>query len=149
MVDDRSDDAAGHEGGTELATRAAPYPMSRLSPRFELVDLAEEIARADETMALVASAKLEMVRRQIVALQQQARAILDEAAFAAELHRAQCNFRKVPGRIYHLYRRGAARPDQLYFSMLSPDEWGGAPPHPFEGSYRLEPDQTFTRVDAG
>src|SRR5277367_4378954 len=111
MADDRSDDAAGHDGGTELATRAAPYPTSRLAPRFELVDLATEIARADETMALVASAKLEVLRRQIVALQEQARAILDEAAFAAELHRARCNFRKIPGRIYHLYRRS---PDERY-----------------------------------
>jgi hypothetical protein len=72
-----------------------------------------------------------------------ARAILDEAAAAAELHRARCSFRKVPGRVYHLYRRD---PDELYFSMLSPDDWDGAPPHPFEGSYRLEVDQTFTRV---
>jgi hypothetical protein len=70
--------------------------------------------------------------------------VLDEAARAARLHRARCNFRKVPGHVYHLYRRGE---DDLYFSMLSPAEWGGHPPHPFEGSYRLENDQSFTRVD--
>ena len=149
MTEDRRDDD-GHDGsfrpqtpGTQLATRDAPYPMSRLAPRFQLVDLAEEIARADETMSLVTSSKLEIIRQQIVALQEKARVILDEAAFAAQLHRARCHFRKVPGRIYHLYRRGT---EELYFSMLSPDEWGGAPPHPFEGSFRLEPDQTFTRV---
>jgi hypothetical protein len=113
--------------------------MSRLAPRFQLVDLAEEIARADATISLVTSSKLEIIREQIVALQEKARAILEEAAFAAKLHRARCNFRKVPGDVY---RRGP----ELYFSMLSPEEWGDAPPHPFEGSYRLEPDQTFTRV---
>jgi hypothetical protein len=140
-MDDESEDRAPD---AQLATRAAPYPMSRLSPRFDLVDLAAEIARADETVSLVAGGKLEIIRQQIVALQEKARAILHEVAAAAELHRARCNFRKVPGRVYHLYRASG----ELYFSMLSPDDWDGAPPHPFEGSYRLELDQTFTRVDA-
>ncbi len=140
MSDDRSKPDARPDA---LSTRASPYPMSRLAPRFDLVDLAAEIARADETVSLVASAKLALIRDEILALQEKARAILDEAAFAAKLHRARCTFHKVPGHVYHLYRRGV---DELYFSMLSPEEWGGAPPHPYEGSYRLEPDQTFTRV---
>lgn len=128
---------------TALTTRSTPYPMSRLAPRFDLVDLAAEIARADETVSMVASAKLDVIRKQILALQDEARAVLDEAAQAARLHRATCNFRKVPGRVYHLYRRAE---DDLYFSMLSPAEWGGAPPHAFEGSYRLENDQSFTPI---
>ncbi|MFO0758391.1 MAG: DUF2452 domain-containing protein [Byssovorax sp.] len=132
-------------GTAALTTRAAPYPMSRLSPRFDLVDLAAEIQRADETVSMVASAKLDTIRKQILALQDEARAVLDEAARAARMHRARCSFRKVPGHVYHLYRRDDG---ELYFSMLSPAEWGGTPPHPFEGSYRLEIDQSFTRVDA-
>jgi hypothetical protein len=143
---ERSDEApVGPEPPASLATRSkeSPYPLSRLSPRFDLVDLAAEIARADETLSLVTSGKLEIIRRQIAALQDEARAVLEEARFAAELHRARCTFRKVPGHVYHLYRRAS---DDLYFSMLSPEDWGGAPPHPFEGSYRLELDQTFTRV---
>jgi hypothetical protein len=32
----------------------------------------------------------------------------------------------------------------VYFSMLSPADWGGAPPHAFEGSYRLEADMRWT-----
>src|SRR5262245_43778639 len=140
MAEDR---AAPDTPASLLATRSTPYPTSRLAPRFELVDLAAEIARADETISTVASAKLELVRKQILALQEEARTILEQAAHAARLHRARCSFHKVPGHVYHLYRRGE---DELYFSMLSPEEWGGAPPHPFEGSYRLENDQTFTRV---
>ncbi len=31
--------------------------------------------------------------------------------------------------------------------MLSPEEWGGSPPHAFEGSYRLEVDMTWTPAD--
>jgi hypothetical protein len=141
MEDDRSDPPDGERA---LATRSAPYPMSRLAPRFDLVDIAAEIQRADETISVVTSSKLELIRKQILALQEEARAVLDEAARAARLHRARCNFRKQPGHVYHLYRRGE---DDLYFSMLSPEEWGQKPPHAYEGSYRLESDQSFTRID--
>jgi hypothetical protein len=140
---DRDDDAPEKTAAPLVSTRASPYPVSRLSPRFELVDLAAEIARADETLSMVASAKLDVIRRQIAALQEEARAVLEQTRFAAELHRARCTFHKVPGHVYHLYRRGEGG---LYFSLLSPDDWGGAPPHAFEGSFRLEADQTFTRV---
>jgi hypothetical protein len=47
--------------------------------------------------------------------------------------------------VYHLYRDGNG---SLYFSMLSPEEWGGNPPHGFEGSYRVEVDMSFTPVRA-
>ena len=124
-------------------TAPTPRAASARAPRFDLIDLAAEIARADETVSLVASAKLDLIRKQILALQEEARRVLDEAARAARLHRARCAFPKVPGHVYLLYRRGE---DDRYFSMLSPDDWGGHPPHPFEGSYRLENDQTFTPV---
>ncbi|XP_063688892.1 uncharacterized protein C1orf50 homolog [Bolinopsis microptera] len=31
--------------------------------------------------------------------------------------------------------------------MLSPEEWGGNPPHDFVGSYKLEYDMTFTPLE--
>ena len=67
---------------------------------------------------------------------------MDEAARNATLHRAQCRFRRRVGQTYHLYRRAD---DQRYFSLLSPADWGGPPPHEYEGSYRLEPDMSWTR----
>ena len=42
---------------------------------------------------------------------------------------------------YHLYERENGT---LYFSMLSPDDWGGEAPHTFRGSYRLEADMSWT-----
>lgn len=124
--------------------RLASVPTSRLSARIELVDVAAEIARADEAIATATNARLEVIAEQIRALQDKARAILDEARESAELHRARCSFVRRPGRVYHLYQR----PDgELYFSLLAPAEWNGAPPHPFRGSYRLEPDLRWTRVD--
>jgi hypothetical protein len=130
-------------GPSDLATRSTTYPMSRLAPRFELVDIALEIQRADATLGLVTGAKLDLIRKQMRVLQDEARSILEDAERASLLHRARCNFQKRVGAVYHLYRKGDG---ERYFSMLAPSEWGDAPPHPFEGSYRLELDQTFSLV---
>ena len=130
------------EPSSELVSqRDLPYPSSRLAARIELVNMAHEIERADQTLGIVVSGKLEVIRDQMRALQEQARRLLEEATLAARLHRARCNFRKIPGKIYHLYRR---EDGELYFSMLSPDDWGGKPPHGFEGSYRLENDMSMS-----
>lgn len=126
------------------ADRSAPYPVSRLAPAFELVDLAAEIARADARVGERVSAKLQVIADQVRHLQAEARAILEQARDDSRLHNARCAFRRQPGKTYHLYQR----PDgALEFSMLSPADWGGSPPHPFLGSYRLENDMSWTPVE--
>jgi hypothetical protein len=35
----------------------------------------------------------------------------------------------------------------MFFSMLSPGEWGGNPPNEHLGSYRLEYDMSWTPLD--
>lgn len=62
----------------------------------------------------------------------------------AQLHHAACNFTKVPGHIYHLYEK---RDGTYYFSMLSPQEWGGNSPHHHIGSYQLEYDHSWTPLE--
>ena len=47
----------------------------------------------------------------------QAKKVLEEAKEDAILHHAACNFKKIPGKIYHLYRRYDGK---AYFSMISP-----------------------------
>jgi len=125
--------------------RASPYPVSRLAPAFELVDLAREIQEADKLLGVVVSGQLDVIADQIRSLQAKARELLQRAEMNAQLHRAACNLKKRPGHIYHLYRRSE---QESYFSLLSPEEWGGRPPHPHEGAYRLELDMSFTRVEA-
>ncbi|HEY8432439.1 MAG TPA: DUF2452 domain-containing protein [Sandaracinaceae bacterium] len=139
------DDPVRHAGGKhDGPARTSPYPMSRLAPAHDLVDVAREIAAADRAIGAVVGGKLEVIARQIRALQEEARALLARAKRDLDLHRAECSFVKRPGSIYHLYRRGE---DRLYFSMLSPDDWGGTPPHPYVGSYRLESDSSWTPLD--
>ena len=123
---------------------ASTYPLSRLSARHDLIDVAREIQLADTALAAVTSAQLETIARQIRELQREAARVLEAAQRDAELHRARCNFKKIPGHVYHLYRRPNG---EQYFSMLSCEDWNGAPPHVFEGSYRLEADMRWTRFE--
>lgn len=81
---------------------------------------------------------------QIKFLQSQAQRILEETESSHSIHGAACNFKKIPGTSYHLYRRESG---QRYLSMLSPEEWGATLQHDFIGSYRLEHDQTWTPID--
>ena len=106
-----------HQG----ADRSAPYPVSRMAPSFDLINLAEEICQADITLATHATGKLHLIAKQIKALQDEARQVLEQTQRDQLLHRAQCNFKRQPGKIYHLYQKlnGTS-----YFSMLAPVEWG-------------------------
>lgn len=113
---------------------AAPYPVSRLAPAFEPFDLASEIAAADITIDTCVSAKLEVIAKQIRNLQAQAREVVEQAREDQRLHRARCAFRRLPGKVYHLYERTDGT---LEFSMLSPADWRHRPPYRFVGSYRL------------
>jgi hypothetical protein len=123
---------------------AAPYPLSRLGAKIDLIDVAREIQAADSVLSAVAAGKLESIARQIRALQEEAARTLHEAQADAALHRVRCNFKKIPGKLYHLYERVDG---ERYFSLLSPDDWSGQPPHAFCGSFRLEADMRFTAAD--
>jgi hypothetical protein len=132
----------------EGPAHSAPYPMSRMGSPYQLVDVAAEIQRADESLAQATGGKLLVIAEQIRSLQTKARELLDRAHRDAELHRAKCNFEKRAGGVYHLYRdeRG-----QLWFSLIAPDEWVTKHKNAFVASYRLESDMSFTplgEVDA-
>lgn len=141
-----SDDLKKYDGKDlhEGPDHASPYPVSRLAPAIELVDLAKEISKADTMLNTRVSSKLKVIADQMKALQEEARTVLEETKRDQELHRAQCNFKRQPGKIYHLYQRADG---SLYFSMLSPADWRDAPPHEFQGSYRLETDMSWTPAD--
>lgn len=121
---------------------ASPYPVERGAPPIALVDLAGQIARADAVVAGRAEAQLEIIARQIRHLQDEAREVLAKARRDLELHAAECRFQRRVGQVYHLYRRADGT---TWFSMLSPADWG-TPPGEHLGSYRLEPDQSWTPV---
>ena len=129
-------DAGKHQG----EQKSSPYPISRLAPVHDLVDVAREIQLADAAVRNVTSSKLRVIAENIRRLQDQAREVLERAQHDAELHRAECCFHKRPGHTYHLYRRADGKTS---LSMISPREWG-VPPHQFLGSFRLEADMSWT-----
>ncbi len=129
-----------HEG----PEHSSPYPVERMAPAFNLVDLAQEIEKADQMVSSRVNSKLEVIAEQIKALRSQAEMILEQGQRDLDLNNAQCNFVRQPGKIYHLYARPTG---QLYFSMLSPEDWRGDPPHTFKGSYKLEGDYSWTPVE--
>ena len=130
--------------------RLSPYPLNRSAPPVELVELAAEIAAADDLLSVQAAGKLRVLAEQIENLQQKAREILAQTRQNQELHRADCAFRKITGKVYHLYKNAN---DNFMFSMIGPAEWrrgsGRERPYIFIGSYRLENDSTWTDVTEG
>jgi hypothetical protein len=129
-----------HRGGDH----SSPYPVSRLAPAFQGNDLAAEVARAESMLSARTGAKLRVIADQIKALQAEARKVLEEAREEQALTRARCGFKRIPGHTYHLYRKADG---DAFFSMLSPEDWGGRPPQEFLGSYRLEADYSWTCAD--
>lgn len=132
--------------GTYLPTtmRSSTYPTSRLSPNFEPADQLEAVKDSDRFLGTVAGAKLKLIHDQIQHLREQAKMIIFTAERDAKLHRASCSFEKRTGHTYYLYMRVG---QELYFSILSPEDWGGDPPQKFMGAYRLEIDMSWTALD--
>lgn len=125
-------------------THSSPYPTSRLAPAFAATEIGEEMERAKSMLDARTSAKLHVIADQIKFLQEQARKVLNEARQEQALTRARCAFKRIPGKLYHLY----TKPDgSAYFSMLSPQDWDGQPPDPHAGSFRLESDFSWTPVE--
>ena len=126
------------------ADHASPYPVSRLGAPISLVDSARIIEAASSKVALRTNAQLEVIVEQMKALQERARAIIEQASRDVDLIHAECRFHRVPGQIYHLFERGDGH---RYFSMIGPDEFGGSVPRGFVASYRYEHDESWTRLD--
>jgi hypothetical protein len=139
-ADDTRYSGDNHSG----AGHASPYPVSRLGAPVSLVDTAREIESASTSVAMRANAQLEIILEQMRALQQQAREVMDQASRDIDLIHVECRFRRVAGRVYHLYERPGGH---RYFSMLSPDEYGPGGTTRFLGSFRFEHDQSWTRLE--
>jgi len=145
MTDRTDKSSTRHSGANHQGKdRTSPYPVSRLAPHFELVDLARQISEADVKINIRVSSKLKVIADQIKRLQAQAQEVLEDAHKDQQLHQADCHFSRIPGRIYHLYKKPQGK---TYFSMLSPDDWQGKAPHEFIASYQLENDMSWTLAD--
>jgi len=120
-----------------------PYPTSTLAPPVTLVDRAKEIEKANESIQSHLNAKLEIIVKQIRALQNEAEEVLKKAKTDSDLHHVSCSFEKKPGTTLHLYEKNSG---ERYFSRLSPAEWN-PPPHNWVGSYKINHELGFDPLD--
>merc|ERR1712241_1464326 len=117
-------------GGFQLVN---PQESGKIRSQFDLVELAGEIQTADKFTRATAGSKLSV--------------ILEQAQRDKEINHMACNFKRIPGKLYYIYRQkfhmqntGNGKP---YMSMISPEEWGNDCP-PFVAAYKLEHDMTWT-----
>jgi len=140
MTDKDSNKLSKHKG----SDNTCPYPVSRLSAHMPLVELAREISLANDIINTRVSGQLKVIAEQIRHLQNEAHKVLKHGKRDLDLHHAECHFKRLPGKTYYLYKKIN---EQRYFSMLSPEEWGGKPPHEFIAAYKLEADMAWSSVD--
>jgi len=113
--------------------------------QFDLVELAAQVQKADQFTRACAGSKLSVIAEQVRFLQAQATKVLEEARINALLHKTACNFKKVPGKKYYIYKQ-RKNPDDEMLSMISPEEWGAGGPE-YVAGYRLEFDMSWTPLD--
>jgi len=113
-----------------------------MGTQMDLVELAEQVQKADEFTRATAGSKLSVIAEQVRFLQEQARKVLEDARINSLLHKTSCNFKKIPGKVYYVYKQ-RKNPDQEFISMISPQEWGASGPE-FVAAYRLEHDMSWT-----
>merc|ERR1712156_1320776 len=110
--------------------------------QFDLVELAAQVEKADQFTRATAGSKLTVIAEQVRFLQEQARKVLEDARLNALVHKTSCNFKKIPGKTYYIYKQ-RKNPDQEFLSVISPEEWGPSGPE-FVAGYRLEFDMSWT-----
>jgi len=113
--------------------------------QFDLMQLAEQVQKADQFTRATAGSKLTVIAEQVRFLQEQARKVLEEARLNGLIHKTPCNFKKVPGKTYYIYKQ-RKDPTQEMISMISPEEWGSGGPE-FVAGYRLEFDMSWTPLE--
>lgn len=123
--------------------QATPYPISRLSPNISIQESLDQLKIANNQIATITFSKLQVIQDQIEHLQKEAIKIIEIANQNVMLHNISCQFIKRPGNTYYLYEKND---EILFFSIISPEEWGNMIPGVFKSAYRLEADMSWTLV---
>jgi len=140
------------QSGVNLVSRdSCPNGLQLVDPdrvgkknQFDLVELAAQVEKADQFTRATAGSKLQIIAEQVRFLQEQARKVLEDARLNALVHKTNCNFKKIPGKTYYIYKQ-KKNPDEEFMSMISPEEWGDSGPE-FVGGYKLEYDMSWTEL---
>ena len=84
-------------------------------------------------------AKLKVLFKQLENIKREIEEVINESVESQNLDMVKCNFKKIPGKTYYLYQKK----DEMFFSMLSPNEWNTK--NLFLGEYYYDFDLTFQK----
>jgi len=83
--------------------------------------------------------QIEQIKEQIDLLAQQARAIQKRVEISEKIYLADCGFKPLIGKTYHLYEKES---EQWVLSMIGPNEWKTCP-YEFVSTVKLLADHTW------
>lgn len=124
--------------------QATPYPQSRLSPPISPHSLLSTNLPVSN-LKIGLEGKLKIISDQIKSLQKLGEELIMETQTNIELHNIPCSIAKKSGDIFHLYRR---EDGTQFLSIISPPEWNGMFTLTYEGTFKLEQDMSWIRVDS-
>ena len=85
--------------------------------------------------------KLKVLFKQMENIKNEINEIVNESKQTDVLNEIKCNFKKKPGNTYYLYQKPGGT---LFFSILSPEEWGENK-NIYKESYYYDYDLTFQK----
>lgn len=109
----------------------------------DIIELGNQLENIDSHIKAITINKLKFISKQIKHLQQEAINTVNEAKKNISLTHAKCNFKKIKGNTYHLYKKN----NEYFFSMLSPKDWNNNPPNEYINSYIFEGDMSWRAID--
>ncbi len=84
--------------------------------------------------------QLHQIKDQVEQLLAQAKGIHNRIDLSEKIYLADCSFKPVMGKVYHLYEK---KDGSWILSMIAPEEWGANPPYFFLATTRLLHDHTW------
>lgn len=123
------------------------YPTSRADAPIRLVDKAQEIENATQSIQNGVHQKLDIILNEIRHLQKMAKDIIEKAENDIALHQIPCNFEKKTGDVIYLYLKNSKNKKEHYFSRLSPKDWNFQPLDEYKGAYEIQFDMSYKKLD--
>ena len=101
------------ENDTCACCQIITFQLNKIKRRSRETNVQDEFLAKSKSLIFLffqftracAGSKLSVIAEQVRFLQEQARKVLEEANLNAELHHIACNFKKVPGKMYYVYKK--------------------------------------------
>ena len=121
-----------------------PYAHTLGSAIIKPIDKARTKGLAMAAMYEQSESSLNLIREQIELIAKQAQDIHDRIGISEKIYTADCSFKPVIGKTYHLYEK---KDKSWVLSMISPAEWADSLPFTHIASIKLLSDHTWQIID--